>query len=174
MAAALCIQPITATAEERISDAYQIKAVFLFHFAQFVEWPAAAFPSRTTPFVIGILGDDPFHGYIDELVKGEKVGLHGFIVRRCQSVSDTRDCHILFICRSAEEDLASILQQLDRQSTLTVSDAESFSRHGGMVRFATESGKIRLKINVDVARQHGLAISSKILRPATTVTAGKD
>ena len=51
---------------------------------------------------------------------------------------------------------------------------DDFTRHGGMVRFVTESGKIRLRINVEAAKACDLKISSKILRPATVVTAGKD
>jgi len=39
---------------------YQVKAVFLFNFAQFVEWPPTAFPEATAPLVIGVLGADPF------------------------------------------------------------------------------------------------------------------
>ncbi|TLY91327.1 MAG: YfiR family protein [Gammaproteobacteria bacterium] len=39
---------------------YQLKAVFLFNFAQFVEWPPAALPRESAPFVIGVLGKDPF------------------------------------------------------------------------------------------------------------------
>ncbi len=39
---------------------YQVKAVFLFNFGQFVEWPKDAFDTPQAPFVIGILGDDPF------------------------------------------------------------------------------------------------------------------
>ena len=32
---------------------YRVKAVFLFNFAQFVEWPPQAFRGAETPFVIG-------------------------------------------------------------------------------------------------------------------------
>ncbi len=39
---------------------YQVKAVFLFNFSQFMEWPPDAFPTPDTPFVIGVLGADPF------------------------------------------------------------------------------------------------------------------
>ena len=52
---------------------YQVKAVFLFNFAQFVDWPASAFPDATAPLVIGVLGDDPFGPYLDETVRGETV-----------------------------------------------------------------------------------------------------
>src|SRR6266700_7057796 len=66
--------PATVSAQTVISDENQIKAVFLFNFAQFVEWPARAFPGKEAPLVIGILGEDPFGNYLDELVSGEKIG----------------------------------------------------------------------------------------------------
>ena len=52
------------------SPEYQLKAVFLFNFAQFVEWPASAFPKPDTPLGICILGEDPFGSYLDETVRG--------------------------------------------------------------------------------------------------------
>src|SRR5437867_99444 len=36
-----------------------LKAAFLYNFAQFAEWPPEAFPSAETSFVIGVLGADP-------------------------------------------------------------------------------------------------------------------
>src|SRR5436309_15415348 len=36
-----------------------VKAAFLYNFAQFVQWPPEAFPAVDTPFTIGILGTDP-------------------------------------------------------------------------------------------------------------------
>jgi len=50
------------------------QAVFLFNFAQFVEWPPSAFAGPTSPIVIGVLGENPFGTYLDETVRGEKVG----------------------------------------------------------------------------------------------------
>ena len=161
-------------AETSLSAEYQVKAVFLFNFAQFVEWPATAFREPQSPLVIGVLGEDPFGAYLDELVSGEKVTEHPLQVRRYQRVEDIADCHILFIGRMAPGQLERIVAQLKKRSVLTVGDGETFTRQGGMVRFVTESGKIRLRINVEAAKACGLTISSKILRPATIVTAEKE
>ena len=71
---------LESPAETGISSEYQIKAVFLFNFAQFVEWPRQAFPEAETPLVIGILGEDPFSSYLDETVRGEKVNQRSLTV----------------------------------------------------------------------------------------------
>ena len=156
------------------SAEYQVKAAFLFNFAQFAEWPARAFPGTRAPLVIGILGEDPFGAYLDELVKGEKVGERPLTVRRCRDPKDVAGCHILFISRSEADRLEQIMPPLKGQSVLTVSDADAFTRQGGLVRLVTDNGKIRLRINVEAAKACGLTISSKIIRPATIVTADKD
>lgn len=153
---------------------YQLKAVFLFNFAQFVEWPARAFPRRDTPLIIGVLGDDPFGSYLDELVHDEKIGARPLVARRFKRGEEIGECHILFVSASEISVLGKTLEAMKGRSILTVSDLDPFTKEGGLVRFVTENGKIRLRINVEAASACGLKISSKILRPATVVTAGKD
>ena len=163
-----------ASAQTAASKEYQLKAVFLFNFAQFVEWPARAFREAEAPLVIGVLGEDPFGAYLDELVAGEKVGIRPLIVRRYQRVEDIAECHILFISRSETATLDKSLAHLKGRSVLTVGDMDTFTQQGGMVRFFTENGKIRFKINVQAAKACELTPSSKILSPATIVPPGKN
>jgi hypothetical protein len=162
------------SAQTTVSREYQVKAVFLFNFAQFVDWPPDAFASPQAPLVIGVLGDDPFDGYLDETVRGEKVNNHPLVIQRYRWVEEIKSCHILFISQSASGRLEEILARLKSRNILTVSDAEDFARRGGMIRFVTENNKIRLRINVDAAKAAELTISSKLLRPARIVTTGKD
>lgn len=155
------------------SAEYQIKAVFLFNFAQFVEWPAQAFSTARSPLVIGVLGEDPFGSYLDEMVQSEKIGERPLTIRRFQSVDEITECHILFVSHSFATQFDKIALQLEGHHLLTVGDVDNFNRNGGIVRFATEKGKIRLRINMEAARDSDLTISSKLLRWATLVTAEK-
>ncbi len=156
------------------SPEYQLKAVFLFNFAQFVEWPPTAFPEPQTPLVIGVLGEDPFGAYLDETVRGEKVNNRPLVVQRFRQPEEIKHCHVLFISRSERDRLGQILPSLKGRNILTVGDAEDFAGRGGMIRFVTEKNKIRLKINVEAAKAADLTISSKLLRPAEIVTSGKE
>ena len=156
------------------SPEYQLKAVFLFNFAQFVEWPASAFPEPDTPLGICILGEDPFGGYLDETVRGETVANHPLAVRRYRTVDEIKGCHILFVSRQEQGHVGQILDSLKGRSVLTVSDAERFASRGGMIRFVTDRNRIRLRINLEAARAANLTLSSKLLRPAQIVPAGKD
>ena len=158
-------------AQTGISREHQVKAVFLFNFAQFVQWPAAAFSGASSPIVIGILGEDPFGAYLDETVLGEKVNNRPVEVQRYSRVEDIKTCHILFISRSEAGQLEQILVSLKDRSLLVVGDGDDFARRGGMIRLATIQNKVRLIINVDAAQVANLTISSKLLRSAEILTA---
>jgi len=147
----------------------QVQAVFLFNFSRFVEWPPQAFAAPGDPFVIGIVGTDPFGSRLDEAVHNEQINGHALTVRRFRNISELDNCQILFIDRSEITRLGQILTALDHHSTLTVSQADGAAQHGVMIQFATENNRIRLRINVDSARAAGLTISSKLLRPAEII-----
>jgi hypothetical protein len=155
-----------------VTPEYQLKAVFLFNFTQFVEWPPQAFADANSPLVIGILGADPFGDYLDETVRGEMVNGRPLMVKRFTSVEDARNCHVLFISRSEAARQAEILAKLKGKSILTVGENDGFVTAGGIIRFLTVANKIRLRIGLESAQQATLTLSSKLLRPADVVRNG--
>lgn len=159
-------------AQSAVPAEYQVKAVFLFNFAQFVDWPPKAFVQPQAPLIIGILGGDPFGTYLDETVRGEKVNNHPLVVQRYRRVEDIKTCHVLFISGSEANQLEQILELLKGRNILTVGDTAGFASNGGIIQFATEKNKIRLKINLQAAKAAQLTISSKLLRPAEIVGGG--
>jgi hypothetical protein len=169
----LLLGGLDVSAQTAPSKEYQIKAVFLFNFVQFVEWPPAAFAGADTPLVIGILGDDPFDTYLDETVRDEKVANRPLEIQRYRRVDDIKTCHVLFISRSETSRLEQVLSSLKDRHLLIVGDADDFVQRGGMIRLATAQNKIRLIVNVEAARAANLTISSKLLRSAELATAPK-
>jgi YfiR/HmsC-like len=84
-------------AQKLPSREYQLKAVFLFNFTQFVDWPPTAFPNEQAPMVIGVIGDNPFGSYLQETVSGEKVNGHPVVVENYTNAGEIKSCHILFV-----------------------------------------------------------------------------
>jgi YfiR/HmsC-like len=151
---------------------YQLKAVFLFNFAHFVEWPAAALPHDNAPFVIGVLGKDPFGARLDEVLRGENVNRHPLAVERYRNAAEIGDCQILFIPAVEIGHLEGILTALKGKSTLTVTDADNPAARGVIIALVNRDNHIRLRIDLQAAKAGNLTISSKLLRPAEIVGAG--
>ena len=145
------------------ANEYQVKAAFLFNFAKFVVWPSNAFSDANAPLVIGVLGQDPFGSYLDDIVRGERVDNRQLVVQRYRSTGEIKNCHVLFISRSESDRLNQVVSSLKYRSVLIVTDADG-GEGGVIIRFVTEGNKIRFKIDTQAAKASNLTISSKLLR----------
>lgn len=149
---------------------YKVKAAFLFNFAQFVEWPVNALPAPNTPLVIGVLGENPFGTYLEDIISGGQVNGHPLVVQQYKNVEEIKTCHILFINLPEINKLNQAITSLKGRSILTVSDGNNFIKQGGMIRFVIRDDKIRFQINPEPAKEANLMISSKLLRLAEVVS----
>ena len=155
---------------EVVSREYPLKAVFLLNFAHYTEWPTNAFPTPDLPFVIGVLGDDPFGKLLDDAVRDEMLNGRKIVVERYRRVEEIKTCHILYIGQSESRRIPKNLADLKGRPILTVSDNENSAYQDACVRFRMENNKIRLRMNTDALKAANLIMSSKLLRAAELVT----
>ncbi|MDB6167398.1 MAG: YfiR family protein [Verrucomicrobia bacterium] len=150
------------------SREYDLKAAFLYNFATFGEWPAAAFAHEGSPFVIGVLGADPFGAALRDIVAGERAKGRPIVIRHFDRAVEARGCHILFISASETPRHREILALFRDQPVLTVGDVPGFAEEGGRVGFVTAS-RVGIQVNPVALRAGNLAISPKLLRLADLV-----
>ena len=167
----LLIIPGSGHAQITVSE-YKLKAVFLYNYARFVEWPPEKFAGPQSPFVIGVLGTDPFGAILDETVEKEMIGNRKLVVERYKKISEIKNCHILFIGKSEESRLEKDFAALKGKQILTVGEMERFCRRGGAIQFFNENQRIHLRIDPDHAEN--LKISSKLLRLADVVPSERE
>ena len=156
-------------AEPRPLLEYSVKAAFLYNFARFVEWPESAFEHRDAPITFCILGEDPFGATIDKTLQNKRIHNRALIIRRHKSVGQIKACHILFISTSEKQRLRQILESVQDQNVVTVSEMEGFARHGGIINLIIEDQRVRFEVNLDAAEQNQLKISSRVLKLAKVV-----
>jgi hypothetical protein len=150
---------------------YAIKAAFLFNFSQFVEWPESAFADAEAPFVMGILGPNPFGAALDAIVEGQHVGGRPIEVRYLTDLRGLPDCHLLFVTRAAAALTPEVAALAVQYNILTVGDVPTFARRGGMVGFVMDRNRVRFEVNLGEIRRAGLNMSSRLLRLAAVVNA---
>ncbi len=158
--------------QAQVSREYQLKAVFLYNFAQFTEWPDGAYAGDKSPIVIGIIGMDPFGHSLEDTVKGEMIQGHPFVIEHYHRAEDIKTCHILFISQSENRHMDEIVRSLKAKPTLTVADADGAASTEVMIRFMVENNKVRFRINQQAATNAKLVLSSRLLRVADVTPSG--
>jgi len=148
---------------------YQVKAVFLFNFGKFVEWPPGSFASASAPLRICVLGQDPFGEQLRDIVSEKMVNGRKLVVEQMANSIASRTCHILFIASSKKNQTGQILEMLRGSTALTVGDSDGFVQRGGMINFVLVNNRVQFEVNRWAIEAAGLKISSKLLSVAKLV-----
>ncbi|MDH3503887.1 MAG: YfiR family protein [Nitrospirota bacterium] len=148
---------------------YQVKAAFLYHFTQFIEWPQSHFTPDDGPLQLCVVEPDPFGSILDTMLNGKSVGAHGFLIKHNPSTSELGHCHVLFLPKAHGSLKATLRASFAHTNVLTVGEDESFLEEGGMIQFFFENQKIRFAINSEAVKLTQLKVSAKLLRLAKIV-----
>ena len=167
--AVVCLALLSTSVSYARSTApeYLIKAAYLYHFAMFVDWPADAFATKSSPIVVGILGNDPFGSAIDDTVRGKRIDGRSLVVRRLDWNQDFRQCHILFLADG--DRIGDVVRRTNGHSLLIVGETGDLAKRGAVISFRIEDNRVRFDINVEAARRSRLTISSQLLNVARIV-----
>jgi hypothetical protein len=162
-----------ARAEGVTTSEYQVKAAFLFHFSQFVEWPEESFKDAHSALTYCTIGGDPFHGALDASLSGKTIGARSFRVMHFKQAQEIQGCQVLFIGAGEKKLIPAILASAKGNSVLIVGESEHFVQEGGMIGFLLEENKIRFEVNLEAAQKANLKISSRLLALAKSVIGGQ-
>ncbi|HEX2767704.1 MAG TPA: YfiR family protein [Geobacteraceae bacterium] len=164
---------VNLSAQEQKAGEYQVKALFLYNFINFVDWPAESSIHLSPTINVCIIGDDPFDNALDDIrdntVKDKKLA-----IRFYRPYDEPKGCHLLFIPATEKRHVAQILKSVREANVLIVGDTEESARQGAIIGFYIEQKKVRFAINIDAARRAGLKISAKLLKLAKIIKASDD
>jgi hypothetical protein len=150
-----------------------LKAAFLLHFTQLVDWPDAAFGGEASPLVICTLGDDVFRGDLDAIVRGKAAGSRPLNVLHLTAAQPVQGCHVLFVAAGERTRVSLLVARLNEAPVLLVGETDDFIEKGGSIGFVVEANKVRFNINLIAARRAGLKVSSRLLLLARSVKGGR-
>lgn len=151
---------------------YQLKAAFLLNFAKFIDWPDESFADSQSPFIICVIGRDPFGSVLDGYLSGKTIAERGVEVDRFPTSGPlvvARRCQIAFVSSSEQPRFRGVIESFQRQSILLVGDADGFTAAGGAIEFVLEEQHIHFAINPGAVERANLKISSKLLSLAEIV-----
>jgi hypothetical protein len=149
----------------------EVRAVYLYNFAAFVDWPDTAFASPSSPLRYCVLGTPALRAKVRQVLEGESAAGRPLELADVEGATGWRSCHLIYFDHSALPRASHILSEVARNPTLTVGESEAFARQGGMIGLVRKGERLRSYINRDVIAETGIRISSKLLRISTLVDA---
>jgi hypothetical protein len=158
------VAPTGQRAHAQDNDEASARAAFLVKLAPFVDWPAR--PSATDPFVICVVGKDPFGVVLDRAIVGQSAAGRPIVTKRLVRVERDAGCQIMYLGGSPAQTARDALAAVHAMPVLTVTAG---GRAPGIVDLAPGTDPIRFRIDDRAAAESGLKISSKLLGLAVSV-----
>ena len=149
---------------------HKIRALYLYNFLLFVDWPKTAISHSDTIKVL-IYGDPHLYEALKpmagKMIRGKKLVVDSLT----KSEDLDNSCQVLFVGHKKKPAVKGLLKKVNGKPILTVSDMEGFVPLGGMVGLknradSVENGKKqkRFIINLSAVRKSHLKIRSRLLR----------
>lgn len=149
---------------------YQVKAEFVERFTRFIDWPAGS--EGRGAFLIGVIGDNPFNGWLERIASERRIKGRVVEVRHLTDPAQVDACQIVFIGASEREHLRRILSHTESKPILTVGDTAGFASAGVLINFYTSGETVRFEMNEAAIDRSGLKVSSRLLKLARLVEPG--
>lgn len=168
LALALVLVPILGPSgrgrAEPASREHRGKAEFLERFTRFIDWPAGALGPPEQPFVIAVIGANPFGDYLDRLARDRRIQGRRVAVRYVSHAEQLAGAHLVFVARDQRANLAGILEVTAARPVLTIGDGDGFAARGTLLGFYVDGRYVRFEFNLPQIRRSGLAMRGRLLR----------
>lgn len=166
-----CVQDAGGQDSQFINREPQIKAVYLYKFIKYVQFPADAFAGTASPFVIGVAGTDPVAAQAQLVCqKAKAVGGRKLVYRKVDSGAKAIGCQILFVSGEIDSALQKeITKSVEGKPTLLVGETPSFVQGAGVISFSNHNNRIKLQLSRKNAAKHRLQISSQLAKISKVV-----
>lgn len=144
----------------------KIKAVYLYNFSKYVEWPEEY---KNGSFVVTVIGNNPYLLAELEKMSQKKVGTQPISIKSISSVSSIEKSNIIFVPFESSGELTEIINKMKGRSTLVVTEKPGLAKQGAAINFIIKENKQLFELNKSNAERYKLKISSSLIPLAILV-----
>jgi uncharacterized protein DUF4154 len=145
---------------------YKFQRTFIYNFTKYIQWPPS---QQTGNFIIGVLGDSPITAELELLANSRSAGAQKFEIKKLNSISEISHLHMLFVPKSKNGQIKSILKKVNGKSTLVITEGKGMAVKGGGINFIYVNGKPRFEINKKATDKSNLKVSSELMKLAIMI-----
>lgn len=147
----------------------QVRAQFVYNFANFVDWPSEAFAHREAPIKVCLFGEVPFAPYLYTYA-GTLIGSRELKVQKSDRLEDIRSgCHILYVGEDQKVQLPGFWDQIQYVYVLSIGERQGFADQGGIINILRTQDRLQFDINIENALINGLFLDSDLLALARVI-----
>jgi hypothetical protein len=136
------------------------KALFMFNFAKYIEWPNQ---ESEREFIIGVYGYDDIINELNKLAAARKINNRTIVVKKVKSPDEVPNAHLFFIPSGNSDQIEEVTAFYAGKPTLIVSDKANLCKKGAGINYATIGGKMKFEVCKQNIISHDLNVHPKLI-----------
>lgn len=149
-----------------LAQTAKYQSVFIYSFTRYIIWPDT---HNTGDFEILVLGDSPIVEDLQQMAQTKKVGDRAIKITKIGSVAEIRKANILFVSASKAAEIDNVVNKVNTQPTLIVTEEPGLGAKGSNINFITKDGKLAFELNQAAMTKRNLKASTELSRLAIMI-----
>nr|WP_229262499.1 YfiR family protein [Duganella radicis] len=151
----------------------QVKAAYIYRFAEHIEWPAEAFASPTAPLTIAVVEAEQVAAELNQLRQTRQIKGRAVSVRTLRAGDAAGGVQVLYIGALDGGRLKRTLEAAPGAGVLAITDGAGTLAAGSAISFVQIDNRIRFDVSLAHAERNGLKISARLLAVAHKIEGEK-
>ena len=146
---------ITAKAQDE-----KFKALFMYNFTKYIEWPQN---KQSGDFVIGVIGNPAIVGELNAIAQRKTVGSQAIKIKEISASDEVTKMHIVYVAESKSADAADIAGKVKGKGVVLITDKPGLAQSTSGINYIKKDGKQSFEVNQNHLNEFGVKVSSQLI-----------
>lgn len=145
----------------------KVKAVFIYNFTRYFEWPEKM---KSGNFIIQVIGsNNSLNSELNKMASTKQVGNQKLEIKNSSSIDLSVKPHIIFLLSEASDLLKEVTSKYKGKGALIVTEKSGLAKAGSAINFVVADNKQRFEYSKNNAVKAGLKTSDELKNLAIAV-----
>lgn len=139
----------------------KFKAVLIYRITQNINWRLSSQPDK---YIITVIGNSPINWELNNVSKSARATKPRIEIKKVISIEKIGYTHIVYIPKNKSSMINDIVQKLEGQKTVIISDNFLIQSNGIDINLSYKENTLKLEVNKNNIVQKGLKINEAICK----------
>ena len=138
----------------------KFKALFMYNFTKYIEWPQN---KQSGDFVIGVIGSPAIVGELNAIASKKTVGSQNIKVKEIAAGDDVAKMHIVYVAEGKSGDAEGIAGRIKGKGVVLITDKAGLAQTTSGINYIKQDGKQKFEVNQKHLEDEGVKVSSQLM-----------
>lgn len=144
----------------------KFKALFMYNFTKYIEWPQA---KQSGNFVIGVCGNASIVPELQEIANKKTVGSQKIEIKEIAASDDPSKLHILYVTADKTDAIDGFINKVKGKGVVIITDKPGLAEAKSGINYIKDGGRLKYEVSHKHLSEEGVKVSSQLAQLGNSV-----